>query len=208
SASNGATIRTPTATLGIRGSVVMGAADPMDVVFLSGREMTVTGAAGSLNLDARSIGRRIVTDANGAPRDVGRAGGETIRGYMAGLQSEGTGGAPKPPTVQQALQALSGPAGFDLTHFSADEQVRLNTGRGRSSAIESVAGGPGPDGRPGRVVEPEPGPGPGPGFSLFDLPSAPNGTPGPRTNGTLRGYGTSLSFDYDGSEPIRYLSET
>src|SRR3546814_12663504 len=52
----------------------------------------------------------------------------------------------------------------------------------------------------------------GPGGGIDDLfgglPPAPGGTPGPRTTGNLEGYGTSLSFRYDGTtDPLQYLTE-
>src|SRR3546814_17815201 len=52
----------------------------------------------------------------------------------------------------------------------------------------------------------------GPGGGIDDLfgglPPAPGGTPGPRTTGNLEGYGTSLSFRYDGTtDPLQFLTE-
>src|SRR3546814_17607007 len=58
-ASKGATLRTPTATLGISGSVVLGSADPLDVVFVSGSDLTVEHAAGTLNPHPPSPGRAL-----------------------------------------------------------------------------------------------------------------------------------------------------
>lgn len=214
SSSSGATIRTPTATLGIRGSVILGDADPFDVVFVAGNTLQVTTPSGSLDMDARSVGRRIVLQ-NGTPRDGGRASADFLRNRLAVLNTPGGGSAPEQPTDVRAAGGLgSRLPGQSILHFAATNsavggaagvllpgtagggsEIQEAVQTGANSQVREQAGGGGP------------GPGPGPGGLFGGLPSNPGGQPGPRTTETIQGYGTTLSFTYDGTtDPVAFLS--
>ncbi|MFN4090778.1 MAG: FecR domain-containing protein [Alphaproteobacteria bacterium] len=206
SAASGATIRTPTATLGIRGSVVLGDAEPFDIVFVAGQELTVTGEGGSLHMDARSVGRRVTLE-NGTPRDVGRATSERLRSLLASLNTPGSGGAPDVPNDAQAGLGLGSQLpGGGILQFSAGNQAS----EGSTPLLQPGTGNLGDELR--EVVQTGASEqirsGSSPMVDLFSfLPGPPSGPRGPRTTGEVEGYGTTLSFAYDGvSDPLALLS--
>lgn len=218
SSTSGSTIRTPTATLGIRGSVVLGSADPLDVVFVAGTSLTVSNPSGGLEMDARSVGRQVVTN-GGAPQDAGRASAATLRNYLAALNTAGTGSAPKLPTDVGAAAGLGDQLpGDSIVHFSAANRaiggsttsLQPGTAGGASeirNAVETAAN----EQIRQEIIEGGTGSNPGSGLGVIfgGLPSAPAGPPGPRTSGTIEGYGTSLRFTYDGTDdPISVLANS
>ena len=214
SSTSGATIRTPTATLGIRGSVVLGASDPLDIVFVAGNTLNVSNASGDLNMDSRSVGRRVVTN-GGAPQDGGRASAETLRNYLAALNTSGTGSAPEQPTDVGARARLGNRLpGDSILHYSAGNfaaggsTANLQPGTaGGGSEIRSVVE-TGANGQVRDAIIEGGSQSPGGGLGIFGgLPPAPGGSPGARTTDTIEGYGTNLRFSYDGTgDPIAFLA--
>ncbi|MET4698718.1 hypothetical protein ABIE65_001740 [Constrictibacter sp. MBR-5] len=217
SSTSGATIRTPTATLGIRGSVVLGASDPLDIVFVAGSTLNVSNASGNLNMDSRSIGRRVVTN-GGAPQDGGSASAATLRSYLAALNTPGSGSAPEQPTDVGARAGLGNRLpGGSILHFAAanyatggsTSNLQPGTAGGASQIRDVVETGANTQVRDAVTGGGSHSPGGGLGGIFGGLPSAPGGSPGTRTTDTIEGYGTSLRFTYDGTgDPIALLSNS
>lgn len=100
-ANEGVTINTPTATVGIRGSILIGRVSPFLVGWLEGEELSITNDAGRLvrergdhglrnvrshrTTGGRGIGRWFGAPAGGAPVDLGRIDRERLNDLLAAM---------------------------------------------------------------------------------------------------------------------------